>query len=164
MGLAQIFDTRINSSSSSSSSSSSKPNDEEVSAKTKGSNVKSVIKDEDKKDMDSKGKSVSKDCSILKKPACSLKDKVKTWMKGTAQPEEDKDEDDAAGTEGDDTGGDEKRDKGKARQFGLLRSSLPEHIISMYDDESKTKTSKRSWQTQVVNKLFLKDETTGSQG
>ena len=58
--------------------------------------------------------------------------------------------------EGQDAGGDDKRDKGKAEKFmKLYRSNqLPAEVVYMWDIESRKAPSERKFKTQLVNNLF----------
>ncbi|CAE7228114.1 unnamed protein product [Symbiodinium sp. CCMP2592] len=54
----------------------------------------------------------------------------------------------------------EARDKGKALKYTKLKEAgaLPQHIISLVENESKKATSSRQFKTMAINRLFQRDE------
>ena len=53
----------------------------------------------------------------------------------------------------------EKRDKGKALKYQRMKEtgSLPQHIVHLVEEEAKRATSKRSFVTATINKLFTRN-------
>lgn len=50
------------------------------------------------------------------------------------------------------------RDKGKGIKFAQMRSTLPPHILDLYDKEALSKSSPRAFRTNIVNQLFEKTD------
>lgn len=50
------------------------------------------------------------------------------------------------------------RDKGKAVKFNAMRSSLPPHILDLFDNVALKKASPRSFRTSIINSLFERTE------
>lgn len=93
--------------------------------------------------------------SVMKKPASgggSIKDVVNALNEEINKEKETQDEE----------GGDsELRDKQKSQKFHKMLSSgtLPEHIVHMFNVESKkSKEGQRAYQTRLINQLFDKNK------
>ena len=54
----------------------------------------------------------------------------------------------------------ESRDKGKALKYAKMKDagSLPEHIVSLVESESKKAVSARQFKTMAINRLFRRDK------
>ena len=52
----------------------------------------------------------------------------------------------------------ETRDKMKAEKFARMKASgsLPDFILSMYEDEAKKQAAPRRYQTELINRMFIK--------
>ena len=115
--------------------------------------------------------------AAMKKPAAvptgkgtgkgmKLAHKIERWRQGLTPAKAAKDEDGDEGEEEEvEDDEDEEvdpesdptaRDRGKARQFQLQRGSLPQHILTLYD-QAANKASPRNLRTLVINRLFTKD-------
>ena len=53
----------------------------------------------------------------------------------------------------------ELRDRGKARKFQKLKDAgpIPDHILAMFEHESKKQDKPRSYKTALINRLFKPD-------
>lgn len=113
----------------------------------------------------------------LKRPACDTKKGPVTSVvaalskgvsglasgskKGKASKDDGENDDDNDDEELEEGSGEEnadssKRDKGKAIKFAAMKSKLPQHIVDLYDRESASHASPRSFKTLIINKLFKK--------
>ena len=95
-----------------------------------------------------------------------LADKIERWRQGLTPAKAAEDEDGDEGEEEEAEDNDDEvdpeadqanaRDRGKSRQWRLQRGSLPQHILTMYD-QAANKASPRTLRTLVINRLFTKD-------
>lgn len=86
----------------------------------------------------------------LKRPASAIKDVVTELNEGVKASKSEQNED----------GDQELRDKQKSQKFHkmLQAGTLPDHIVHMYNQESKkSKDGARAYQTKLINALFSKN-------
>ena len=84
----------------------------------------------------------------LKRPAASINETINKMQKGCPKPAED---------EADENSEDHGRDKAKGQKFAKMRSSLPDHVIDLFERESAKASSPRQYKTMIINKLFVRD-------
>ena len=106
-------------------------------------------KKEKKKHKDTKEKNEEDDAPKKE----NLNDKCEKWKAAVDGAEKEQDQKDNSEEEG------ELRDRGKARKFQKLKDagSIPDHILAMFEHESKKQDKPRSYKTALINRLFKPD-------
>ena len=113
-------------------------------------------KNKDKKDKDKKKEKKEKkekkdDDEAPRKE--NLNDKCEKWKAAVGDAEKDQNSEDASEEEN------ATRERGKSRKFQKLKDagSIPDHILAMFEHESKKQDKPRAYKTALINRLFKSD-------
>ena len=118
-------------------------------AKAKPKTAPKQKKEKEKKEKKGKKEKNEEEEEAPKKE--NLNDKCEKWKAAVDGAETDQKEDSEEDTE--------TRDRGKSRKFQKLKDAgpIPDHILAMFEHESKKQDKPRSYKTALINRLFKSD-------
>ena len=88
-----------------------------------------------------------------KKPAATINQVVANLKRGVSSVDLGDQEADENQQEGE-----KNRDKSKGQKYKAMKDQLPEHVVDLIEKESCKKSSPREFKTQVINSLFVRNE------
>ena len=97
--------------------------------------------------------SSSTSTSQQKKPAATINQVVANLKRGVSSVDLGNQEADESQQEGE-----KNRDKSKGQKYKAMKDQLPEHVVDLIEKESCKKSSPREFKTQVINSLFVRNE------
>ena len=108
-------------------------------------------KDQKKERKENKDKKEKKDDEEAPRKE-NLNDKCEKWKAAVGEPENNQNSEDASEENA-------TRERGKSRKFQKLKDagSIPDHILAMFEHESKKQDKPRAYKTALINRLFKSD-------
>eukprot|EP00434_Breviolum_minutum_P042374 symbB.v1.2.037714.t1/scaffold5623.1/size25199/2 len=108
-------------------------------------------KDQKKEKKENKDKKEKKDDEEAPRKE-NLNDKCEKWKAAVGEPENNQNSEDASEENA-------TRERGKSRKFQKLKDagSIPDHILAMFEHESKKQDKPRAYKTALINRLFKSD-------